>query len=81
MPDVPTVRQIPVAHVSGEILGKLVDYINKHEEEGLTPDELAAWDLEFLNVDPPAMLLEMATVRCSLPDMQNIAAECFLACG
>ncbi|KAF7849928.1 hypothetical protein BT93_L0112 [Corymbia citriodora subsp. variegata] len=67
---------IPLPNVNGKILGKVVEFCNKHAEAGVDAESLCAWDAEFVNVEQATVFdYILAANFLEIPTLLNLACE------
>jgi hypothetical protein len=77
MPETPPAF-IPIKAVEKKTLRQVVSYMNKHAEDGVTAAALAAWDQQFVDVEP-AMVFELGIVRGTCLIWRPMCLKCCLA--
>ncbi|KAK2386943.1 SKP1 protein 1B [Trifolium repens] len=68
--------RISLKNVNGEILGKVIEYCNKHVEVASSTDELNAWDANFIQVDLVTLLqLVMAANDLNIKSLLDLTSQ------
>jgi S-phase kinase-associated protein 1 len=68
--------RISLKNVNGEILGKVIEYCNKHVEVASSTDELNDWDANFIQVDLVTLLqLVMAANDLNIKSLLDLTSQ------
>ncbi|KAI3831658.1 hypothetical protein MKX03_021134 [Papaver bracteatum] len=68
---------IPLTDITGHILSKVIDYLNKHAEVETSDEDKKIWDAQFVNFEGTHILRDMAAAAdfLGIEDLLNLTGE------